>query len=100
MRVEVAYVGREGTALVEVDVPCGASVAQAVAISGLVARFELFEAALSYAIHGQRARTDTPLRDGDRVELLRPLVVDPKTARRDRARIHRNQRSRNRRSGA
>jgi putative ubiquitin-RnfH superfamily antitoxin RatB of RatAB toxin-antitoxin module len=41
--------------------------------------------AVAYAIHGQRVTADTVLRDGDRVELLRPLVADPKDARRRRA---------------
>lgn len=38
-----------------------------------------------YAVFGVKAVADTPLRDGDRVELLRPLQVDPKDARRRRA---------------
>jgi putative ubiquitin-RnfH superfamily antitoxin RatB of RatAB toxin-antitoxin module len=36
---------------------------------------------LSFAVFGRRATTATPLHDGDRVELLRPLLVDPKEAR-------------------
>jgi uncharacterized protein len=38
-----------------------------------------------YAVFGERAMIDDVLRDGDRVELLRPLQVDPKEARRRRA---------------
>ena len=38
-----------------------------------------------YAVFGERARIDDVLREGDRVELLRPLQVDPKEARRRRA---------------
>ena len=34
---------------------------------------------------GVRARSDTPLRDGDRIEILRPLPADPKELRRRRA---------------
>ena len=37
------------------------------------------------AIFGQRVDGSTPLRDGDRVEITRPLVCDPKVARRARA---------------
>jgi putative ubiquitin-RnfH superfamily antitoxin RatB of RatAB toxin-antitoxin module len=37
-------------------------------------------------IHGRRVRLDTRLADGDRVEIYRPLSVDPKEARRRRAR--------------
>jgi putative ubiquitin-RnfH superfamily antitoxin RatB of RatAB toxin-antitoxin module len=40
--------------------------------------------AVAYAIFGQRADRETVLRDGDRVELLRPLLADPKDARRQR----------------
>jgi putative ubiquitin-RnfH superfamily antitoxin RatB of RatAB toxin-antitoxin module len=51
----------------------------------MTARFGLREATLDYAIFGQRAGLATPLREGDRVELLRPLRADPKDARRARA---------------
>jgi uncharacterized protein len=85
VNVDVAYVGPEGTVLVTVTVDAGATVGDAIIASGIVGRLQLFEAALSYAIHGQRAERATPLRAGDRVELLRPLKVDPKEARRARA---------------
>ena len=88
MNVQVAYVGPEGSFLVNVELSEGASVADALGASGLVTRFGLFEAALAYAIHGQRAERNTPLRNGDRVELLRALVADPKDARRKRAADH------------
>ena len=88
MIVQVAYVGPEGTVLVDVELGEGASVADALAASGIVTRLQLFEAALSYAIHGQRAERNTPVRAGDRVELLRPLIADPKDSRRQRAAAH------------
>lgn len=88
MRVQVAYaaVGRE--ALVDLEVSAGAIVADAVRLSGLVERLGLDAARLSYAIHGQRAAADTPLADGDRIELVRPLTADAKTVRRRRAVEH------------
>jgi putative ubiquitin-RnfH superfamily antitoxin RatB of RatAB toxin-antitoxin module len=85
MKVEIAYAGPEGETLLAVDLPCGSTVADAIDKSGIVARLGLFEAALGYAIHGQAARPTTPVVDGDRVELLRPLVADPKDVRRRRA---------------
>jgi putative ubiquitin-RnfH superfamily antitoxin RatB of RatAB toxin-antitoxin module len=88
MKVSVAYAGPEGVAIVDLDLDNDARVADAVAASGVVARFGLFEAALSYAIFGQHAAPGTPLREGDRVELLRPLFADPKEARRKRAAEH------------
>jgi uncharacterized protein len=42
--------------------------------------------ARSVAVWGQRATLQQALRDGDRIELLRPLQIDPKEARRLRAR--------------
>ena len=88
MRVEVAYAAPGVEALVEVHVGPGAVVADAVTLCGLIARLALDPGRLSYAIHGQRATAETPLRDGDRVELLRPLTADPKTTRRVRALSH------------
>jgi uncharacterized protein len=88
VNVQVAYVGPEGTVLVDVELGEGASVADALAASGIVTRLRLFEAALSYSIHGQPAHRNTPVRAGDRVELLRPLIADPKEARRKRAAAH------------
>jgi putative ubiquitin-RnfH superfamily antitoxin RatB of RatAB toxin-antitoxin module len=86
MRVEVAYAGPEGVAIVGVELTDGASVADAIEASGLVLRFGLIDAALGVAIFGQAVTRATPLRPGDRVELLRPLRADPKDTRRRRAR--------------
>lgn len=85
MNVEVAYVGPEGAFVVPLALAEGACVADAIAASCLVERLGLIEAALAYGIHGQHATGRTPLVDGDRVELLRPLEADPKVARRRRA---------------
>lgn len=61
----------------------GTTVADAVAAAGfdgpLLAQVD------GYAIHGLRVQAGERLRDGDRVELMRPLRLDPKQARRRRA---------------
>lgn len=85
MNVSVAYVGPEGVALVDVAIDEGSSVGDAIDASGIVSRLRLFEGALGYAIYGEAVSRETPVREGDRVELLRPLVADPKEARRQRA---------------
>ncbi|MFP5373853.1 MAG: RnfH family protein [Gammaproteobacteria bacterium] len=61
----------------------GSTVADAVAAACL--QPELLAQVDGYAIHGLRVETDERLCDGDRVELLRPLQMDPKEARRRRA---------------
>lgn len=58
----------------------GATVADAVAASGLA-----LDGVAGYAVFGVRADAHTRLHEGDRVELLRPLRIDPKEARRRRA---------------
>lgn len=66
---------------VEVDLPEGATVASAVTAAGFAGDAEI----VGHAVFGVRATPETVLRDGDRVELLRPLLADPKESRRRRA---------------
>ncbi len=66
---------------VRVELPGEACVADAVAAAGWSDDVET----VGFAIFGQRVARDAPLRDGDRIELLRPLLADPKDARRRRA---------------
>ena len=84
MRVHVAYVAPGVERLVAVDVAAGATVADAVRASGIAVSGDVPPDRV-YAIFGQRADADTPLRDGDRVDITRPLVCDPKRVRRERA---------------
>lgn len=70
-----------------VELPRPASVAQALQASGLGASFpELDWRAAAVGIWGREVRPDQLLRDGDRIEIYRPLLVDPKVARRERFR--------------
>ena len=84
MNVTIAYAAPGVEAIVPVALPAGATIGDAVAASGLIARLSL-PATIGYAIHGQRAAPDTPLVDGDRVEITRPLVADAKAVRIARA---------------
>lgn len=61
----------------------GASVAQAVQASGLLVQLA-GQMPAGYGVWGQRAAPERLLRDQDRVEIYRPLLVDPKVARRTR----------------
>jgi len=71
---------------VEVDLPAGATVADAVDASGLVDQYGIDRTRLGFAVYGLRASPETVLADGDRIDLTRPLEVDPKAARTARAR--------------
>jgi putative ubiquitin-RnfH superfamily antitoxin RatB of RatAB toxin-antitoxin module len=71
---------------IEVHLPEGATIGDAIERSGIHARLRHFElSTAAVGIFGKRARRDTILADGDRVELYRPLTADPKAARRRRA---------------
>ncbi len=83
MRVEVVHALAARQVVVPLQVPEGATAGQAVAMSGLPA------AGLRIGIGGRIVAATRELRDGDRVELLRPLAADPKEARRLRARRRR-----------
>lgn len=88
VRVEVAYSPAQRTVdLREVELPAGATVADAIAASGLCERHAALAAGLPpCGVWGRVCRPDRPLADGDRVELYRPLTLDPKEARRQRVR--------------
>lgn len=82
MRIEVIRAWPHRHQTVQLDLPAGACVADAVKAAGFDGDAEI----TGYAVFGVIARADTPLAEGDRVELLRPLTLDPKEARRRRAR--------------
>ena len=86
MKVEVAYATVKAQTLLTVEVAESASVADAVVASGVLERHvEIAWPDVPLGIFGQRCAADTALRPGDRVEIYRPLVIDPKQARRERA---------------
>jgi len=84
--VTVVWATREVQDLVPVEIAPGATLADAVHASGLIAQYGLDPLVVRYALFGARADGDTPLADGDRVEIVGPLIVDPKVARSRRAR--------------
>jgi putative ubiquitin-RnfH superfamily antitoxin RatB of RatAB toxin-antitoxin module len=93
--VEVAHApAPRQVVVVRVVVPAGAPVREVVVASGLAAQHpdiatwlaDPATAPLAVSIWGRRATPDQPVRERDRIELLRPLTVDPKEARRQRYR--------------
>ena len=85
LAVTVAYAAPGVEVMVVVKLSAGATINDAVAHSGIVARLKLDPAKLGFAVFGQRAHGDTRLAQGDRIELTRPLIADPKRVRRKRA---------------
>ncbi len=84
--IEVAYARPDCQVIVPLRVSAGISAREAVRRSGLLERFpEIDSRNLSIGVFGNSVSPCAPLAQGDRVEIYRPLQVDPKEARRLRA---------------
>jgi putative ubiquitin-RnfH superfamily antitoxin RatB of RatAB toxin-antitoxin module len=86
LRVAVAYVGPAAQVLEPLEVPAGTTVGEAIERSGLLAQCpEIDLEVFKVGIFGKLAKIDQVLEEGDRVEIYRPLIADPKEARKRRA---------------
>jgi len=84
--VEVAYANPEQQVIIALEMPQGATVEQAIKTSGLLSRFpEIDQTTLKVGIFGSVCKLEQLLAKADRVEIYRPLIHDPKEARRQRA---------------
>jgi putative ubiquitin-RnfH superfamily antitoxin RatB of RatAB toxin-antitoxin module len=94
LAIEVCWIGVDPPLRIALKVSLGASVAQGLAESGIAARIAALAPstrpagpldALAIAVHGRLAAPTDLLHDGDRIELLPALTVDPMVARQRRA---------------
>jgi len=85
IRVEVVYALRDEQFMIELELEEGATVREAVERSGILQRYPAMNLeGTPLGIFGRIAGLETRLRDGDRVEIYRALLADPKAARRSR----------------
>jgi putative ubiquitin-RnfH superfamily antitoxin RatB of RatAB toxin-antitoxin module len=86
IHVEVAYALRERQALVAVELEEDATIEEAIQRSGILDAFPGIDLQRAkVGIFGRPAALDERMRDGDRVEIYRPLIADPKEVRRRKA---------------
>lgn len=86
IRVEVVCALPERQRVIALEVEEGCTVGEAVRRSGIAAEFPGLDlAAAPLGIFGRVVPGDQRLADGDRVEIYRPLIADPKAVRRARA---------------
>lgn len=88
LRVEVAYALPDRQTLLALDVDSGCTVYEAAVKSEIVdlhPEIDLTSAAMGVFGRVVTRPRQEPVQDGDRVEIYRPLIVDPKEARRARA---------------
>lgn len=89
LQIEVAYARPDKQEIVSLEVPEGTTVLEAARLSGIDRIFpEIDVDSNDMGIFGKVVRDPAThlLRDGDRIELYRPLKIDPKQARLNRAR--------------
>jgi len=85
LRIEIAYAGPQRAIVKTYRLSLGSSVADALRLAALDADFRGIDLMNSpLGIYGRRAPADQLLKEGDRIEIYRPLAADPKLARRAR----------------
>jgi uncharacterized protein len=85
MRIEIVFAQPQRGVVKHLSVPEGAQIADALKLAALDPDFAGVDVAnATVGIYGQVAGRDRPLREGDRIEIYRPLLEEPKLARRKR----------------
>ena len=85
IRILLAYAGRERQDEIVVEVPPGTTLQQGLALhASQVATWLNGEQAVATGVWGKARPSHYVLREGDRIEIYRPLKADPKQARRAR----------------
>ena len=86
IEVEVAYALPQQQVIKNVELSAGLTVQDAINLSGLLEVFpEITQSALNVGVFGKVCSLEQLLKNADRVEIYRPLIHDPKEARRQRA---------------
>ena len=85
LSVQVCYALATEQVLVDVELPAGATLMQAIEASGVLQRYPQIDLRTQkVGVFGKLKPLDTALADHDRVEIYRPLLVDPKVSRQRR----------------
>lgn len=83
MNVGVCYAESDRQVWLRFEAPDDSSVEQAIRSSGILQRFpDIDLREYKVGIFGKLTKLDAPLKEGDRVEIYRPIVADPRTVRR------------------
>ncbi len=85
IEIEVAYALPQKQLIAKVSVAEGTTAAEAIELSGIRKLFPGIEEQPSVGIFSRKVSLDHPLQAGDRLEIYRPLLADPKEIRRRKA---------------
>lgn len=88
IRVKVAFESNKQHELILVELPINSTVEQAINESGILKKCSDIDLSIcAVGIYGKIVESNQVLKDQDRVEILRPLIIDPMHARRKRAQL-------------
>ena len=88
IKIQLCYAEAEQQFLLDLSVPAGSTILQAIDASDLIRKVpEMDVSVLRVGIYSKLKTLETVVRDGDRIELYRPLMADPMESRRRRAEI-------------
>jgi putative ubiquitin-RnfH superfamily antitoxin RatB of RatAB toxin-antitoxin module len=94
VRATVVYLSPQHHVVLVVEVPAGTSLHAAVLASGLLQQVpELAGQRLDLGVFNRAREAGEPVREADRIEVYRPLAIDPKDARRVRAEVRRRRKA-------
>ena len=86
IQVEVAYARPDEQLILTVEVPAGATLEEAIRLAKIQERFPEIELETAkVGVFGKLSKLSASVRAGDRVEIYRPLLADPKAVRKKRA---------------
>ncbi|WP_426415214.1 RnfH family protein [Aestuariirhabdus sp. LZHN29] len=83
MKISIAYAETRRQHWIQLELEAGATLNDAIVASGILERYPTIDLEQQrVGVFGKFAKLDTSLSDGDRVEIYRPIVADPKTVAR------------------
>ena len=90
INVEIAYANPTSQSIIQVEIEEGRTIEQAIDRSGILLLFpEIDLMQQKVGIFSKQMKLSDIIKEGDRIEIYRPLIVDPKEARRRRVKKHR-----------
>lgn len=86
MTIEVVYAAKDRQLLLTVQVPPGSTISQAIQLSGILTHFpEINLDKQKIGVFSKKRELTDVVQAGERIEIYRPLTIDPKDARRAKA---------------
>lgn len=88
MNVGVCYAQADRQFWLRLEVPDGSTISEAIELSGVLTQYpEIDLETQKVGIFGKLAKLETPIKEGDRVEIYRKITADPQQVQRRRVEV-------------